>query len=974
MKRVFVGLSYDALLQRHIPTVMIAKKQKDGRLGNFTATANLTNFESFVLDKDYTLVRKLIVLTDALSPLALEDKYCSKKRTHNSLSKVLEIDLVKRTLYSFFDLQTEQIFRLLEEHDIPLILEPPANTRLEQLVVSNEIEEMEAILSFEKTQLGIKYSLLINDAEGTSHVPSENDITLITDHPGFFILNYRLYRLQKLNSNKLKPFLKKDHIFIKRDIITTYFEKFIIPMARMTSIEAKGFDVIEDTVIEGVELKSTYDFIDEVALLELQFVYNGHRFTHGSKADKKTEVISRGENEVDIRLVKRDFGAEAKWAEQLTRKGLKENISRRFIVNEEGDPLAIFSWLRAHQSSLRDLNIAFDKLEISNKKISTEACNLKIESTAQNDWFDIFGTVKVGEFTIYFADLLDAIEQDERYYELPDGTYFVIPAAWMTKYSELAKLSTKSEKSRRIKKSQWTVISDYEELEMHSVIQKNIVDQNEIEYTPSANLKATLRPYQMEGVKWLLSHRANQLGACLADDMGLGKTLQTLAVLTYVKEQLEAGGAKDKTVTRQLSLFDTNVADEFSPLKALIILPASLVFNWFAEIKKFNPSLLVSRYLGAGRKDKARQLGEFDIVLSTYGTVQRDIDLLKNIDWEYVILDESQMIKNKESQTFKAVNELQAKSRLSLSGTPIENSLTDLWSQMQFLNPAILGNFAFFKSEYLVPIEKHQDEEQLTKLSKLIQPYILRRTKEEVAKDLPELTESVEYVQLNDKHIKLYDREKSATRNHLLNLAQDQKNNKVHVFAALTKLRQLANSAELLDVKEPPTSEKVKAVISKMEMVMKAGHKVLIFSSFTKIIDLYTELCDEEQWKYVTLTGSDSQQQRKQAVDQFQTDGEVSFFFISLKAGGTGLNLTAADYVFILDPWWNPFAEKQAIARAHRIGQNKPVTVLRFIAKDTIEEKIVKLQARKEHLSNEVMSFDREGISLDTSELNELLH
>eukprot|EP00095_Tigriopus_kingsejongensis_P008328 maker-scaffold24_size664005-snap-gene-5.0 protein:Tk08328 transcript:maker-scaffold24_size664005-snap-gene-5.0-mRNA-1 annotation:"hypothetical protein" len=289
-----------------------------------------------------------------------------------------------------------------------------------------------------------------------------------------------------------------------------------------------------------------------------------------------------------------------------------------------------------------------------------------------------------------------------------------------------------------------------------------------------------------------------------------------------------------------MSLFGEEIQNEISPLRALIILPAALVFNWYSEIKKFNPTLHTTRHIGSKRSKKANDIANFDIVLTTYQTALRDIKIFEKVDWEYIVLDESQMIKNKNSKLFQAINTLTAINKISLSGTPIENSLSDLWAQMQFINDGMLGTFKFFKDNYLTPIEKHRDESASDELAKLVQPYILRRTKEEVAKDLPALTEKIEYIDLE----------------------KDQK------------------------------------------------------------------------------------------------DAAVSFFFISLKAGGVGLNLTAADYVFILDPWWNPFAEKQAIARAHRIGQEKPITVIRYIARDTIEEKILKLQEQKQSLSDDILKFE----------------
>jgi SNF2 family DNA or RNA helicase len=284
-----------------------------------------------------------------------------------------------------------------------------------------------------------------------------------------------------------------------------------------------------------------------------------------------------------------------------------------------------------------------------------------------------------------------------------------------------------------------------------------------------------------------------------------------------------------------------------------------------------------------------------------------------------------------------------------------------------------LGSFSFFKTHYLSPIENHQDTDALAQLANLIKPFILRRTKEEVAPDLPPLTEQIEYISLDKAQMDIYDKIKSATRNYLLGLDDSDKSYKFHIFAAMTKLRQIANDPVMVDTEYEGGSEKKKHILSKMEEVRKSGHKVLIFSAFTKLITIFQNECVTNEWEFVSLTGKDNQKQRKASVDAFQSDKDVSFFFISLKAGGTGLNLTAADYVFILDPWWNPFAEKQAIARAHRIGQEKPVTVIRYIARETIEEKILKLQERKTNLSNDIIHFDEEKLSLEKTDFQYLL-
>jgi non-specific serine/threonine protein kinase len=439
-------------------------------------------------------------------------------------------------------------------------------------------------------------------------------------------------------------------------------------------------------------------------------------------------------------------------------------------------------------------------------------------------------------------------------------------------------------------------------------------------------------------------------------------------------------GGRGDVSQGQLGLF---AEPDFIPLKSLIVLPSSLVFNWEREVKKFAPGISICKHIGAQRTKDARILARYDLVLTTYQTARMDMDLLRKIEWEYVVLDESQYIKNPESAVFKAVGELVAKHKISLSGTPIENSLADLWAQMQFLNPGMLGSFGYFKKHFIQPIEKRQDEVKKAELRRLVQPYLLRRTKEEVAPDLPPLTELVFYTEMTESQRKLYEQEKSAVRNQILKLDPKQPQNRIAVLAALMRLRQIANHPGLVsdaglgisdaeNVQAAVESGKFNDILEYFDTIRRAGHKVLFFSSFEKYLRLFRAQFEEAGHAYAWLTGETTQTQRKQAVDRFTTDPAVQAFLITTKAGGVGLNLTAADYVFVLDPWWNPFVEDQAIARAHRIGQTEKVVAVKFIAKGTIEEKILKMQEKKAALAGEMLASG-DGMAFTREELGELL-
>ncbi|MEM9544792.1 MAG: SNF2-related protein [Bacteroidota bacterium] len=965
---IIINLEFNELLQRYLPEPYIVVIEEEGKLGKMRARATEVTVPTFNIILSTEWANKILQFAKELSLGGLEEKYCSKKRAQNTLIKLFQDKVVKNSILKFFDRRLNDFLMQLKEWEIPLIVGMERNVKMEELKISHASQSAEPVLRFEKTNLGIKYSLKLDTGMDKPWSPFQSDVHILSNDYPWIVSDYLLYKLDKINGNKLRPFLKNECIFIKNEMVYTYFEKFILQVAQKADIEAEGFDVIQYNEIEGCSLNSTYDFVNKELVLDVIFHYKDSSFSFSSQANNKTRISVSDNKKISIIQIKRNFERENEWVKHLMQLGLEKNLSKRFRLSDEEDELGMIQFLIRQREVLEDAGFRLENQHVEGKSVILDPQSIHLTSKADNDWFDIHGVIEVGGHRIPFAQLLEFVRDGNRFYPLPDDTFFLIPQSWMTKYEEIAKFGEKNGDKVRIRKSQYTFIEEVEELS--GTVQKDIVIEAEVDYTPSPHLNAILRPYQLEGVKWLIAHQQNGLGACLADDMGLGKTLQTIAVLSYTKDRLKRN---KKSSSQQLTLFGEAMLEEISPLRALIILPSSLVFNWYREIRKFNPTLHVCRFVGPQRKKLERTLDTFDVVLTTYHLVLRDVEKLKSTNWEYIILDESQMIKNKESKMFKSINELTCENKISLSGTPIENSLSDLWSQMEFINPKMLGEFSFFNTHYLKPIERHRDEDALAQLAKMVKPFILRRTKEEVAKDLPPLTESVEYVNLEKAQKEVYEKVKSATRNYLLGLDNADRSYKFHVFSALTKLRQIANNPVMVDEDYESGSEKMNYILSKMETLYRSGHKVLIFSSFTKLIDLYTQQCDENEWKYVTLTGDKTQKQRETSVQAFQNEEAIHFFFISLKAGGVGLNLTAADYVFILDPWWNPFAEKQAIARAHRIGQDKKVNVIRYIAKDTIEEKILALQERKKTISDDVINFKEESLDLDRGDLEFVL-
>lgn len=413
-----------------------------------------------------------------------------------------------------------------------------------------------------------------------------------------------------------------------------------------------------------------------------------------------------------------------------------------------------------------------------------------------------------------------------------------------------------------------------------------------------------------------------------------------------------------KNSLSQLSIFDQlDVKKTKSSATSLIVMP-TLIHNWEEEIKKFTPDLKCYKFIGQNRPKDIRLFKDYDIVLTSYGIVRNDIELLQTYKFFYLILDESQYIKNPDSKIYKAVNQIKSKHRLVLTGTPIENSLTDLWAQINFLNKGLLGNLRFFKREFVQAIEKNTDPEKKEKLQQFIQPFVLRRTKHQVAKDLPDKFESVIYCDMSEEQKFLYEEEKSKIRNSIMETIE-KTDDKPTILAieGLNKLRQIANHPVLIDPNYNAQSGKYDEITRNIENLIAEKHKVLIFSAYVKHLNLFADFLEHNHHPFSMLTGST--QNRERVIKEFQNSEDKNVFLIQIKAGGVGLNLTEADYVFIIDPWWNPAVEEQAINRTHRIGQDKKVMVYRFISSDTVEEKIQQLKARKSQLADSFINTEQ---------------
>jgi superfamily II DNA or RNA helicase len=592
--------------------------------------------------------------------------------------------------------------------------------------------------------------------------------------------------------------------------------------------------------------------------------------------------------------------------------------------------------------------------------------NYNIEVTSNVDWFELNASVDYDGVAVKLPALLAALRRGDKYIRLDDGSQGMLPEAWLARFDKLMHLADENKDSIRFAPSQAllldALLAEQENVRTDLSFRKFRDKLRSFGGVRPANaprgFDGELRDYQKSGLGWFAFLQDMGFGGCLADDMGLGKTVQVLGLLQQRRARRVGKGDRRRP--------------------SLCVVPKSLVFNWIDEAQRFAPRLNVVNYTGLDRKARQEELDNTDLIVTTYGTLRRDVVDLKDKRFDYVILDEAQAIKNHNSQAAKACRLLSADHRLALTGTPIENHLGELWSLFEFINPGMLGSCTAFASlcrGTRAGGNGNGHSEALTDLSKAIAPFVLRRTKEQVLKELPEKSEQTIHCELSKRERKEYDELRDFYRAQLSKQIDDVglEKSKIHVLEALLRLRQAACHPGLLDQKmRGQSSAKLDALLEQLHEAVEGGHKALVFSQFVSLLSIVRERLDKEGIVYEYLDGQTTK--RKSHVERFQNDPNCPLFLISLKAGGHGLNLTAADYVFILDPWWNPAVEMQAIDRTHRIGQTRRVFAYRLIAKDTVEEKVVELQKQKRELADAIITANESLIrKLTAEDLQEIL-
>jgi non-specific serine/threonine protein kinase len=814
---------------------------------------------------------------------------------------------------------------------------------LQQLHCSEE----EILPSFDISFKGVFYEI-------TATVKAGGVFTRLNDNetitPFFYLYNHQLFLWKNQAAIEvIENYLPAGSKQISINDWNAFLLNQVLPLAKEYKINVDRSLISE--VIEGKPDVSL--FLEErgdYLLFQPLFNYKGYE----TKARDRDEIIVPNGNKVTI--VHRNRPAEQEFIDKL------QNLHSNFIYKEETHSLALKgtdvlknNWFFLFVDNMKEAKTpVYGFNALKNFRFNTARPSTKIFINNNTDWFDAKVDIVFGDQHVTVAEVKRALSNKQQFVQLGDGTLGILPEEWIKKYSLLFRVGEGKTNQLKLSRYHMSVIDElYENRDEAELVMQleakyeNLKEFNKIkEIEPPNGLQSILRPYQVSGYQWLNYLSEVKWGGILADDMGLGKTVQALSFMQYYK-------------------------NENKKLLALVVCPTTLIYNWENEIKKFTPNLTYHIHHGPLRSRNIEDLKNKEIIITTYGTLRSDIKTLLNASFDYVVLDESQSIKNPASKVTRAASLLNARHRLCMSGTPLQNNTFDIFAQMNFLNPGMLGSMEFFRQEFAIPIDKFGEQERKDHLKKILYPFILRRTKEQVAKDLPDKTETILFCEMEEEQRSIYDAYRNDYRNQILGNIESQgiQKSQLSILQGLMKLRQICDSPAILKETEKFENHSIKLDELTRELTEDMGnHKALIFSQFLGMLSLIKEKLVELGIKFEYFDGGTSAPDREKAIQSFQNDDSVRVFLISLKAGGVGLNLTAADYVYIVDPWWNPAVEQQAIDRTHRIGQDKNIFAYRMICKDTIEDKILQLQEKKRVLAKDLISDETSFVKSLTRE------
>ena len=860
---------------------------------------NAAEFDKGLDETDYELIK----LADSIQQEYIIKKFYNKKvKPLEFFTKVYDEKkgdkILQDTIDSYIESKKAKIFTLLNGK---LLFEMGKDGIPNWKQIELAQEKATVLFHFRRNAENTHYFPTIK-YKGEKIEFQYKDAFIVCNEPAWMVLNGLLYSFEKeVDGNKIKPFLNKKFIVIPRNVEETYYKRFVAQLVASFDVYAVGFTINSESydpqpVLSFTEIapvKAPALFADKTTTLEketdeetkiafdLCFKYGNYSFKADNLAPSSVS-LEKTEDSYIFHKIRRRIPKEMEFLNQITSSQLPLKHGKVSLPKSEA-----FSWLSSTKEALLASGFVIKQNIKDEKRYFLGKSYINLEIRENKDWFDIQAIVKFGEYEIPFLQLRKYILSKKKEFTLPNGEIAVIPDEWFTQYMELFALADMNgqEDHFTLKKHHLTLVKDLENGRLAQVTMdrklEKLRDFESIEDSPlPLNFKGDLRPYQKAGYNWMLFLQKFNFGGCLADDMGLGKTVQTLALLLREKEKGSG--------------------------PSLLIMPTSLIYNWENEAQKFTPGLRVYSHIGSGRNKSADAFDKYDLVITSYGIARIDSEVLEDFRFNYIILDESQAIKNPSSNISKAVRRLNSQFRLVLSGTPIENSTMDLWSQMSFANPGLLGNETFFRNEFLNPIEKKNDEEKSQRLYAIIKPFILRRMKSQVIKELPDKIENIKYSVMTEAQEKEYEETKSFFRNKILEEIDKNglQKSRIMLLQGLTQLRQIANHPKMVNTEYEGDSGKFEDVGYMIENAISLGHKILVFSQFVKHLALIRDSLDSKGIDYAYLDGSTKDRQAQ--VERFQNTEELKVFLISLKAGGVGLNLTKADHVYILDPLVEP--------------------------------------------------------------------
>lgn len=825
---------------------------------------------------------------------------------------------------------------MLAQHNAPIFLQGSSGALKERITLTTQPITIEAAMARNASHISIEAGVTL---DGKTCTTAKDNLGIVSRNPDWV-----------LAGNVLAPVENPEALDFMR------FFPLTIPLADEHEFRERFFRVLAEHLPVRGDMVTMEDvhaepqprlyLADEDGKLQatLSFGYADYEVDADPKAPDTT-LMDIPDSWGMVRIHRR-LGRELHFYDLLTdpRYGLKRSVRELgpagFELRARTHP---FDFMLHSIPQLTQIGFEiFGEEKLKDAKINRHPPKIQLSISSGIDWFELNAVVLYGDQSIELKEVRKAIKKGERYIKLADGSVGQIPEQWLERYKHLFNLAEETDGGFRVSDMHLPLV---DELLEEAELKQRPADLQERRERLRAFEKITpqdvpqgftgeLRHYQKFGLDWLHFLREYRFGGVLADDMGLGKTIQVLAFLQSLKERNLGQGA------------------------SILIVPKSLIANWQRESSRFTPDLRFLQYVGNTREKETEKFNEYDVILTTYGTMLRDIELLNKYRFNYAILDESQAIKNPLAQSAKASRLLQAEHRLVMTGTPVENNTFELWSQFAFLNPGMLGSMDYFKENFSTPIESGRDEAAAAMLRKLVFPFILRRTKEQVAPELPPRTERILYTDLEPAQRKLYTHTRDRYRAELMGLIETTGMNdaRMKILEGLLRLRQICIHPTLVEPTYKGESAKFELLFETLETLHAEKHKALVFSQFVETLKLIRKGMDERKFRYAYLDGQT--RDRQEQVDLFQNNPDTTFFLLSLKAGGVGLNLTAADYVIHLDPWWNPAVEMQAADRAHRIGQDKPVFVYKFIARETVEEKILQLQERKRELVEQLISAE----------------